>query len=106
MFKKQVGHFVTVSMKFFFDFDISVFSHALFAVIILLGFIKLLFVILADNLYDGLLTVKEDAQLLQQEVAAYKQKWENSPVRETLINNVRSFRENLAEIDVSNWRLK
>ena len=106
MLKKYIGHFIMVSLKFFFDFDPSVSNHAFFAGIILFGFLKLSIVKIADHLQDGLLTVKEDTLFLKAELTNYKGQWEGSPFRVALINNARSFKENLSEIDIRNWRLK
>jgi len=93
-------------MKYFFDIDASMFNHLLFVIIVLLGSVKVIASMITGHLHDGLLTVKDDAMFLREEVASYKERFQNGQLQDAFISNVRSFRENMATIDMRNWRLK
>ncbi len=106
MFRKHAGHFAMVSLKYFFDLDPGFSNHILVIALLLAGFFRLFVIKVSDNVHEGLLTVKEDTQEIAAEILMLKKRWGNSPVREALVNNIRSFKDNLFEIDVRNWRLK
>jgi len=60
MFRKQIGHFVMVSLKYFFDLDPSFSSHCLLLILVTIGVIKLSIVRLSGNIHVGLLQVKNN----------------------------------------------
>lgn len=86
MYKKHIGHFIMVSLKYFFDFDYSFCSHAVLIVLVIAGIIKLFAVQTASIFYEGVLTVKEDALMIKEEVRNIKERWYNSNSREVIIN--------------------
>jgi hypothetical protein len=61
MYKRRVRDVAAVTLKYFFDFDYVYFSHASAIFLILPCFFMLMLNNAATLFYDGLLTVKEDA---------------------------------------------
>lgn len=104
--KKQIGHLVMISLKFFFDLDPSIYGHLLIAGIVIAGLAKLLIYNVTDNVRVGLVTVKEDAIAIKEEMGQCKERWENSQLREMLTNNVRNMKSTILDNDLRNWRLK
>jgi hypothetical protein len=75
MIRKQIGHFVIVSLKYFFDLDPIFSSHALLMILVSTGIIKLSMVKLAANIHDGLL---QDFVELKAGILSLRERWENS----------------------------
>ena len=71
---KQIGHLITVSMKYFLDIDPSICNHTFMAVLIMAGITKLLIHNIVAVLHDGILTVKEDAIVLKDMIATYRER--------------------------------
>jgi len=106
MLRKQIGHLTIVSLKYFFDLDPAFSSHILLMTLVAFGFAKLFMSRISGSIQEGLLTVKYDFIELKSAAIATKERWDNSPARERLVNNVRLIRNNVSEIDIRNWRLK
>ncbi len=97
MYKKHLGHFVMVSLKYFFDFDYTFCRHAYMIVLMIPFMFRMLFTTVTGYLYDGLITVKEDSLMIKNNIIAYKQHWDNSGMRVALVNNARSLKNNIFE---------
>ncbi|MCW3122045.1 MAG: hypothetical protein JWQ38_1537 [Flavipsychrobacter sp.] len=97
MYKKHLGHLLTVSLKYFFDFDFSYFHNAYLMVLMLPFVIKLAIEIVGTNLHEGLITVKEDVYTIKNGLITYKQNWDNSELRDNMMSNLRTIRNNLKE---------
>ncbi len=60
MYKRHIVHLLSVSMKYFFDFDDAFFSHFFIIAVIATGLVKLLCSRVTTEFLDGLLTLKDD----------------------------------------------
>ena len=92
MFKKHIEHLVIVSLKYFFDIDYTFYSHVWVTLLAISALLKICMIHAADNFSDGLLTVKEDAINIKNELIFLKQNWDNSPMREALVNSLRNIK--------------
>ena len=92
MYRKNIEHIIMVSLKYFFDLDYSFYSHIILAALVAVSLLKFFLNQTAAFFHEGIITVKEDAISLKSEIAIIKENWEISPVREALINNIRSIR--------------
>jgi len=110
MYKKQIGHVIMVSMKFFFDFDYTICNHFISMALIIPCMAKLFLSDVKIAFAEGLLTVKEDyltnMDILKQIIAIIKERLDNSYFAEALINNIQGLKTYLQEKDIRNWRLK
>jgi len=92
MLKKHIVHLVIVSLKYFLDIDLTSSSHVLGTLLAIAGILKICMIHAADNLSNGLLTVKEDAINIKNDLILLKQNWDNSPMREALVNNLKNLK--------------
>ena len=106
MCKKQLVHLVMVSLKYFFDLDPTFSSHMMLTALVILGLVRLYAGAFFKGFHSALLDVKDDVSTLPSEIVALRDRWNGSTVREALSNSVRSFRENVANGDINNWKLK
>lgn len=97
MYKKHLEHFLTVSLKYLFDFDYTIFHNAYMMLLMAPFIIKLAIVGMAAYLYEGIITVKEDLIEIKSTAVAAKQNWINSEMRETIVHNLRSLKSTLIE---------
>ncbi|RPJ74737.1 MAG: hypothetical protein EHM20_10105, partial [Alphaproteobacteria bacterium] len=65
MNKRSINEFLAVVVKYFFDFDYQFFTHATTVFLIIPCLAGFLFKKAVDLFYDGLLTVKDDAQQIR-----------------------------------------
>jgi hypothetical protein len=84
MIKKQIGHIISVALKYFFDIDYIYCHHAFVIMLVMLGFCRLFLSNVADVLQDGIITVKEDFKVVRQYTNYYIRRWENSDIREII----------------------
>src|SRR5262249_46602970 len=102
---RNIQHLATVLLKYFFDFDFAHLTHIVPLVVAIFGIAKLLFSKIGDELSDGIATVKEDAIIIKDEIAALIQRLKNdegSPAR-VILN---FFKEHFNRKPVWVWRLK
>jgi hypothetical protein len=92
MYKKHIEHFLTVSLKYLFDFDYTIFHNAYMMLLMGPFIIKLVIVGMAAYLYEGIITVKKDLIEIKSTAVACKQNWSNSTIRETIAHNMRSLK--------------
>jgi len=78
MFRKQIGHFVMVSLKYFFDLDPSIGSHVLVIILLAPGFLRLWAAKSGRYIQVGINNVKEDMFELKAGVNNIKERWGNS----------------------------
>ena len=105
MYKKHLFHFAMVTLKFFFDLEPYLFYQLLYKGIFLSLLFKFSLYRIGEALYDGLITVKEDALTLRSELKMVKERWENSGIKETFENRLQTIRTNFPH-DIRNWRTK
>jgi hypothetical protein len=97
MFRKQILHFITVSMKFFFDFDANS-SQQLFSMAQLFSTAaKLGLIFSVAYFYQGLITVKQDVLAIKSDARSLAGRWENSHLRELILDGSRAIRSILLE---------
>jgi len=100
MYKKKLGHFAMVSLKYFFDFDYTL-CHSAYMMIMMVPFMsRMLISAAAHHIHDGLLTVQEDVTAIKASLAAHRQEWEQGGMWQSVENNFRVIRQNLIEKDV------
>jgi hypothetical protein len=94
-----------VSLKYFFDLEPYLLYQLLYKCVFLSLLFKFSLYRMGETLYDGLITVKEDALNLRSELKIVKERWDNSGIRETIENRLQIIRTNLPQ-DILNWRMK
>jgi hypothetical protein len=106
MFGKQIGRFVMVSLKYFFDLDPSFSSHCLLMLFVFTCFFKLTVAKLTSNIHDGLLTIKDTIPEWRAGILTLKERWDNNLNHGTIVNNMRLLKDSFPDIDPRNRRLK
>lgn len=97
MYKKHIEHFITVSLKYFFDFDYTILSNATLIVLVVAGSCRFLFCRMAEEFQDGLATVQKDVSTLKAGISTAREGWENSELNERMLHNARSLKNNLLD---------
>ena len=89
MLTTNLKQLLGITLKNFFDIDITVFINLFVAVLTILAILKL-YILSARNLAkDGWNTVKQDARNIKESLLEAKGRFENSDFKETLINTYR-----------------
>jgi hypothetical protein len=97
MFRKQIFHLITVSLKFFFDFDANS-SQQIFSMAQLFSTAaKLVLILSVAYFYQGLITVKQDVLTIKDDALSLAGRWENSQLRELVLDSSRAMRSALLE---------
>ena len=93
-----------VSLKYFFNFDPSCGKYVFLIALLLPDLFKLFLAGITAYFYVGVLTVKEDTLAMQAITIVFKERWDNSELREALVNNTRTLRNNFPDNDFRIWR--
>lgn len=97
MYKKyfeHLEHFASVGMKYFFNFDFTVFHEACVLVAVVPVIIKFFASGIAHQFNDGLQTIKGDVTSIKNYITTHKQNRGNRAMREVILNPVRSSKNN------------
>ncbi len=73
---KTIAHFLAVSMKYFFNIEYHVYNHVFTVILVIAYSLKMIPAFFANELYEGMLTIKRDFTTVKTEIA----------------HNIRSFR--------------
>ena len=79
MIAKYIQHLIAVSMKHFFNIDLTILTEVLAVVFVALAFSQILWYKTIEELRNGLLTVHSDLSNAKQEIHQFKQ---NLPAKE------------------------
>jgi len=98
MYKRNIGYLIAESLKFFFNFDHTLCNHTLLVVLVAAGFFKLFFTKLAEELHDGILTVKEDILTIRSAFLALDERLATSAAHQRMINSIRTLKNNFPKL--------
>jgi hypothetical protein len=104
MNKNNFGHFIMVSLNYFFNIDPTFCKHALVAAMLLPVICRFFISAIATYFYDGLLIVKEDSVEINTLVSSLKDKWQSGEVYSVMQHSARMLRDNISQKNI--WRLK
>jgi hypothetical protein len=94
MLNTNVKQLLGITLKHFFDIDITLFTNACLSIITMFVVLKL-YIIKAPNLVAmGWDNAKHDTLALKLEA---KERWENSELRDTLLHTYRTIKHNIVE---------
>jgi hypothetical protein len=96
MLLKHLQNLTVGTLKYFFDFDTHTCRQVFAVVPVLLLTVVFIYRQTLQELYDGLLTVKEDAIYIQLQAKSLKDHFENSSTYEQFINYSRSIKDHLS----------
>ena len=81
---RYIAHIITVSLKYFFDIDYLVYNHIHTIMHILAYNLGIFPAFIANEFYEGVLTVKNDAIAIRDNVLSLKERWDKSEMQEVL----------------------
>lgn len=62
MYKKNIKYLATISLKYFFDFDYSVFDYIFLVITSHINTVKIITTQIGNEFYDGIFTIAQDAR--------------------------------------------
>jgi hypothetical protein len=77
MYKNQIGHFFTLSLKYFFNIDPAFCNHAFLIAFLIIGVFRFFLTSITAYFYDGLQQIKEDAMAVKSLLLDTREKWEH-----------------------------
>ena len=77
MYKNNLSHFLSLSLKYFFDIDPAFSNHAFLIALLMAGVIKMFMATITEYFYDGVQSVKEDAMAMKSLLLDTREKWED-----------------------------
>lgn len=95
MYRKHIEHFITVTLRYFFDFDYMIVNNAFLMMLLAAGGLRLLFARVANEFEEGIVTVREDALTIREHIAMLRERWMNSELYERIMTGARIVKENV-----------
>jgi len=89
MTTRHIQQFTLACVKYFFDFDHTLCNNIFTMGAIAICVLKYMITRTRTHLQNGLCAVREDLLTIRTSVDATRERWENSTIRERLINNSR-----------------
>jgi hypothetical protein len=94
MLRKQIEDMMTVTLRYFFDIDYSLFNHSFLVVFVIgAGFFRLAFQSMQHELMAGVKTVKKDYFEIRHDLDGVKKWCVQQSFYTTIIGNYRVLRE-------------
>ena len=106
MLRKQIEHFITISLRFFFDLDYAMFHHAFLTILIVAGLGRLFMSKLIEAFQDSAKTVKQDYLTFRELVAELRTRWINSELRAFFTTHAHQVWQNISGFGFRIWWIK
>lgn len=104
MFRKQIEDVLTVTLKYFFDIDYTLFNNSFLVVPVLIaGFFRVAYLELRYEVACGVQTVRRDMFAIRKDIRKARKWCMEQSMYTVIAGNFRSFKETLDKSSI-NWQ--